>query len=260
MTILACDLDNTLIYSSKRALRAPHYCVEIYRGEPITYMTDATAGLLKKAAAAALFVPVTTRTVEQYQRISFPIRPPYALVCNGGILLKGEAEVAGWYEESRRLAQIAHGQLKRAEELLCADSHRSFELRRVRDLFLFTKSDNPGATVAYLTERIDMDRVEVCANGSKIYVMPAGLTKGRAIRRLRQYLQGGGKEIGAVIAAGDSIFDVSMLKEADIGYAPEELAAFCDLPQTVHILDGADGVFSDEMLRRITQIVYKHKR
>lgn len=260
MTILACDLDNTLIYSRRKELCAPNACVEFYRGEPLTYMTDATAALLKEAAANALFVPVTTRTVEQYRRISFPVLPAYALVCNGGVLLRGRTEAVEWYEQSRRLIEPAQGQLRRAEELLRADGHRNFELRRVRDLFLFTKSDNPGATVAYLTERIDMDRVEVCANGFKIYVMPAGLTKGRAIRRLRQYLQGGGKEIGAVIAAGDSIFDVSMLKEADIGYAPEELMAFCDLPQTVHILDGEDGVFSDEMLRRITQIVYKHKR
>lgn len=252
MMIFACDLDNTLIYSQKKELPVPKSCVEIYRGEPITYMTDATAGLLGQMAAQAVFVPVTTRTLEQYRRISLPVEAPYALVCNGGVLLKQGVEVPEWYQETKRLVEPSRMELQKGEKLLTTDVNRSFELRRIQELFLFTKSDNPPATVAYLKENLDTDIVDIYANGAKIYVLPRQLTKGNAVLRLKEYLEKKAPEKIekiAVVAAGDSEFDISMIEAADIGYVPEELAGAHTFPSTVHCLKEEAGVFSEKLLR-----------
>ena len=76
MTVLVCsDLDRTLIYSAAAfALDMPDetvprlLCAEFYQGAPLSYMTEAAARTLEDLAAAAAFVPATTRTPEQYRR------------------------------------------------------------------------------------------------------------------------------------------------------------------------------------------------
>lgn len=249
MTIVTCDLDNTLLYSHKKEIAVPKTCVEYYQGKPITYMTDATAELLIQAAGRILFVPVTTRTVEQYKRIHFPVQLPYALVCNGGVLLKQGKEMPQWYQETKKLVEASQMELQKGERLLEKDKNRSFELRRIREMFLFTKSDNPAATVAYLKERLDSGKVDVYANGAKIYVLPKLLTKGEAVRRFKKYLNPAAEESYRVLAAGDSVFDISMLEEADCGYIPEALQEEHGLPATVQCLKGE--IFSEKLLRQI---------
>ena len=87
-TVFFADLDNTLIYSYKREINVPVTWVEQYQGRDISFMTEMSWSLLQQVRRQALFVPATTRTVEQYQRITFGTPPPeYALVCNGGVLL-----------------------------------------------------------------------------------------------------------------------------------------------------------------------------
>ena len=90
--LAACDLDRTLIYS-KNALwlegadkDAPALVVaELYGGAPLSYMTRAAEALLISLAAAAAFVPVTTRTQAQYERVQLPGPvPEYAITSNGG--------------------------------------------------------------------------------------------------------------------------------------------------------------------------------
>ncbi len=97
------DLDNTLIFSYKHDIGEKKRCVEIYQGREVSYITERTYGLLKYAASRLLFVPVTTRTEEQYRRIDLGVGvPSYALVCNGGVLLINGQEDAGWYREIGR--------------------------------------------------------------------------------------------------------------------------------------------------------------
>ena len=74
-----------------------------------TYMTKTSWKLLQKVAHKLLFIPTTTRTIEQYQRINLGFVPLYALVCNGGILLENGQENMRWYADSRELAAPACG-------------------------------------------------------------------------------------------------------------------------------------------------------
>ena len=83
MIIFHSDLDNTLIYSYKHEIGSEKRCVELYRGRELSYMTEKSLELLERIRERVLFVPTTTRTVEQYDRIRLgTTRAAYALVCN----------------------------------------------------------------------------------------------------------------------------------------------------------------------------------
>lgn len=217
--------------------------VETYKGRNISYMTERTQTLLGRLRKKCLIVPTTTRTIEQYNRIQTGTGPfEYALVCNGGILLvNGESDRA-WYEQSRELIADCTGELQRALGLLKEEPLRKFELRFIEELFVFTKCNDPDTVVSRMKRKLDAKKVDVLSNKEKVYVVPKKLDKGMAVRRFRAYI--GADE---VIAAGDSEFDVPMVKTADTGVVP---AGFCRKYQAEGSLKEMKGehVFSEEML------------
>lgn len=219
MVVFNVDLDNTLIYSYKHDIGGNKRCAEIYQGREISFMTDKTAELLKELSRKILIVPTTTRTREQYERIDLGLgQIPYALVCNGGVLLQDGVEDEAWYADSKEMIADCDEELKRGMELLAADEDRCFEVRYIRQLFLFSKSNQPEATIQRLSERLDTSLVDVFSNGIKVCVVPKKLSKGNALRRFRERMQA-----EKVIAAGDSEFDISMLQCADMAIAPGKL-------------------------------------
>lgn len=216
MIVFHADLDNTIIYSYKHDIGCEKYNVEKYNGREVSYMTIATYHLLRQLSDKVVIVPTSTRSVEQYERIDLKIEQPnYALVCNGGILLVQGQRYEPWYADSLALIADSNEEMLRAKALLDRESTRYFALRYIEQLFLFTKCTEPEAVVKRLTHALNMDLVSVLNHGEKIYVLPKNLNKGNALKRFRAYL-------GAdyVMAAGDSAFDISMLKEADLGFAP----------------------------------------
>lgn len=265
MILFHADLDNTLIYSYKRNIGSEKKGVEIYEGRTVSYMTPESFRRLKEISRRTLFIPTTTRTEEQYARIDFGIGTPrLALVCNGGVLLKDGTEVKEWYEESLEMIGECRGELARAEEYLQRDRDRSFEVRNIRNLFVFTKSENPQKTAEALTEILDPSKMSVFRTGVKVYALPSALNKGCAVGRLKRRLAGQDKAVqpssgvlsGAdyVIAAGDSEFDLSMAEEADLFFAPDTLAAAQDRGRTEIFRTGEGGVFSDYLLQRVAEI------
>lgn len=219
MIVFNVDMDNTVIYSYKHDIGNEKKCAEIYEGREISFMTYKTQELLREISEQILVIPTTTRTREQYERIDLGIgKIPYALVCNGGVLLVDGEEDDKWYKESIEIIKDSHEQLKTAIELLDEDVNRSFEVRFIRDLFVFTKSAKPEETIKMLMGKLDTSKVDVMSNGVKVYVVPKELSKGNAIIRLKERL-GADK----VFAAGDSEFDISMLQCADVAIAPASL-------------------------------------
>lgn len=249
MVIFNTDLDNTIIFSYKHDIGNDKKCVEIYQGREISFITARTSQLLRAVNDSVLLVPTTTRTQEQYHRIDLGIgTPKYALVCNGGVLLTDGEEDEKWYEESYRLAENCQDELSRAEGILENDKHRTFEIRNIRKLFVFTKSEEPMVSVENLKNNLNTDKVDVFSTGVKVYVVPKKLSKGVAINRLR-------KKLGAdlVIAAGDSEFDISMLEAADIAIAPEELSQLSALPNGTYLMKG-EKIFSEQVLESVIDI------
>lgn len=246
MVVFCSDLDNTLIYSYKREIGSSKLCVEIYEGREVSFMTSYSCQLMKKLKEKICLVPVTTRTLEQYKRIRLPAgEPEFALTANGGILLVNGEEDHKWYEESLHLTACSAGELTRARRLLEQDQSRCFEVRNIRDLFLFTKSENPKKTVDNLKRNLDTGKIEVFENGVKVYAVPKELNKGRAVKRLR-------KRLGDcfVIGAGDSEFDIPLLWEADHGFLPDSLGKITKQSSHWTVCEN-QKVFSDQILETI---------
>ncbi|MEV6806864.1 HAD family hydrolase [Streptomyces sp. NPDC051132] len=226
--LVASDLDRTLIYSSAALAltmpdaRAPRLlCVEVHEARPLSFMTETAAGLLADLGDAAVFVPATTRTRAQYQRISLPGPPPkYAICANGGHLLVDGVTDAGWH--ARVLARLAgecaplaevREHLLRSADPVWVRKHRAAE-----DLFAYLVVERellPADWVEELAAWADGRGWTVSLQGRKIYAVPKPLTKGAAVREVA-------RRTGAepTLAAGDSLLDTDLLLAADRAWRP----------------------------------------
>lgn len=266
MMIFHTDLDNTLIYSYKREIGPCKKCVELYQGREVSFMTEYSYEKLREVNRNLCLVPTTTRSVEQYQRIDLGLgRLRYALAANGGVLLLDGQSDERWYRESLELAAKSSQELDLGYDVLKKDEHRSFEIRKIHELFLFTKSSDPEQTVRRLRGSLDETKVDVFHNGIKVYVIPKEINKGTAVRRFQERFK-----TGPVIAAGDSEFDIPMLREADVALAPKELGKLLrqmepESEEQLTLIPGiklgsGKRVFSDELLDDVAELVKRQMK
>ena len=69
--LFATDLDNTLLFSHRH--RQPgDRCAELWNGAEQGFFTPETVDLLPQAARQVRLLPITTRSIAQYQRIRWP--------------------------------------------------------------------------------------------------------------------------------------------------------------------------------------------
>lgn len=255
MMVLHTDLDNTIIYSYKHDIGADKRDVEWYQGRQISFITNQTYRLLQRVKSEMLVVPTSTRTIEQYQRIDLGTGPfQYALVCNGGILLEDGKKDESWYRMSLEMTRKSSGEIKTAMEFLNKDKRRKFDLRLIEQLFVFTKCDQPDAVAADLKKCLNLNLVDVFCNGEKVYVVPVDLDKGRAVQRFRERVRA-----DYVIAAGDSEFDVSMLKEADAGLAPYGFRKNYGIDFDV-MESSANELFSEALLKECIRLKARRRQ
>lgn len=232
-TVAISDLDQTLIFSTG-ALRltgpdaaAPRLlCVEVYDAKPLSFVTETAATDLSHLLASGRFVPATTRTIEQYQRIHLPgPTPPFAVCANGGRLLRDGVEDLDYTSAvadrlSSAGAPLAEmlDELRRASDI---DGPTSF-VRTVRDasgLFCYAVVDRaamPQSWVDDLTGFAAERAWGVSVQGRKVYCVPTALTKAAAAREVADRL--GATQI---VAAGDSLLDADLLEVADAAIRPQ---------------------------------------
>ncbi|MFD9604993.1 HAD family hydrolase [Streptomyces sp. NBC_01224] len=228
MTLVASDLDRTLIYSTA-ALQLPMpdaeaprlLCVEVYDHKPLSYMTETAATLLDELARTTVFVPTTTRTREQYGRIHLPgPAPRFAICANGGhLLVDGESDPDWQTQVSRRLAdECASLAEVRAHLLAAADPAWLLKERVAEDLFAYLVVERallPEGWVKELGEWAETRGWTVSLQGRKIYAVPGPLTKSAAMNEVA-------RRTGATLtlAAGDSLLDADLLLAADRAWRP----------------------------------------
>ena len=246
MYLFACDLDNTIIHSYKKAQESD-ICVEMKDEKKLSYMTQKSYKLLNEIyekRTDILFVPLTTRTMEQYNRINLLDSkfPKYALAANGGILLIDNCIDEKWYEESLEIIKDSLNELKLSMDILEKDENIYIDIKIIDGLFVYTKSSNPKKTLSVLSENIDISKVDVFENGDKVYVISKKLNKGAAVKRLKEKLN-----IEKTICAGDSLFDISMLNIADIAVYPENLKNNISNDNQNHIFN-RDIFFAENLL------------
>ncbi|MGW4353514.1 HAD family hydrolase [Nocardia sp. NPDC004582] len=228
--MVATDLDRTLIYT--RAAFGNAYpdtvCVEEYEGQPLSHMTVTAAERLELLAGTAAVVPVTTRTIEQFQRIRLPGAPwPYAVTSNGGSILRNGLPDRRWRSalEARVRAECATLVEVRAELRARVDESFALRLREADDLFCYLVVDLDRLPAGFLADWDAWCRPRgwsASQQGRKIYAMPAPVCKSHAVREVRRRLLDSGelRAEAPLLAAGDGSLDAEMLITADAAIRP----------------------------------------
>lgn len=258
--LVASDLDRTLIYSAAALdLRMPDaeaprlLCVEVYEGKPLSYVTEAAAGLLAELAVRTVFVPTTTRTREQYHRIHLPGPvPEFAICANGGhLLVDGESDPAWRAAVGRRLAaECAPLDEVRAHLVRTADPSWLLKERVAEDLFAYLVVDRallPSGWVKELGEWAETRGWTVSLQGRKIYAVPRPLTKSAAMREVARRT-----DAPETLAAGDSLLDADLLQAATHSWRPShgELADKGWTAPGLTVLPERGVAAGEEILRR----------
>jgi hydroxymethylpyrimidine pyrophosphatase-like HAD family hydrolase len=225
--VLASDLDRTLVHSAARLLPgedAP--VVEIYKERGITVARDATIAALSELATHGAFVPVTTRSREQVARITpvWEMASDGWLICANGATLLHRGQVdRTWKVEIDRVAgeaaSVAEARQLFELELGSPDTVDWMPLLRDCDKrFLYCTLDLEAAPADLedaANHLLGPFGWHAILHGRKLYALPEGICKGRAVRHLRERL-----EIEALMAAGDSALDIELLLAAEERWCP----------------------------------------
>lgn len=244
MAVLFTDLDRTLIYSHRHEAPQGAVWVETLRGKKQSFMTAETYRFFQTQRRLEV-VPLTTRTIEQYQRLSsmaaaFSWRR--ALLCNGAILLEDGQEDPAWSEASRALSAADRPALE--EALAWAAAGAGMEaVVSVPPFLFYVKTDDPEAFHASLAKRADLSHLSLFRDARKVYCIPRSLNKGAAAERYLRIFGG-----SPSYAAGDSAFDLPMLEAAERCFCPRSLAGQVGNPGKIVC---PDGLFSDSICRRL---------
>ena len=216
--LVAVDLDQTVVYSRRSAGEAgPSEVVEHLDGEPLSSMTVGAVAAYAALAARHAVVPVTTRTVAQYARITLPVPAPHAVCANGGVLLVDGRRDEAWAQWVRTVTAVSAPLAQVQERLAAVEGEPWVRLvRTAEDLFAYlvahARDQVPDAWLAGLTAELADLGWGVSVQGRKVYAVPAGLSKAAAVQRLAGLL---GTDV--LLAAGDSLLDRPLLELAVAG-------------------------------------------
>lgn len=253
--IFASDLDRTLIYSKKAMGEAfgstEVIPVELYQGEHISFMSPETARLLVELSKTALFVPVTTRTIEQYERIFYireTFKPKYAVTSNGGNVLIDGVPDPDWQRhvaEALTRSENAEKVIEAFDRIASPDWVKSY--RHSDNLFysiILERENMPLDVVEDFRKELADMRWNLSVQGRKMYLVPDGVSKGDGLLHVKA-LAGASR----IAASGDSLLDESLLKAADYAIVPrhgEIYAAYMEAG--VYTFTDRDGMGAAEDL------------
>lgn len=251
MITLFCDLDNTIIFSHRKELNTSKRVAELLNGVEQSYITERTFSFLSSCRSIS-FVPVTTRTLQQYERVKGTIQSfnsKYALILNGAILLKNGDVDDLWLNESRELVKDATDEMNKAATLL--KRYCKKPLRYRDDFLIYSSAKEPKAIAEKIEKGIDSSRINVFFDSRKVYCAPLSMSKGNNVRRFSRYYQ-----TNVTIGVGDSKNDLSMLESVDIPILPQLLTSFITNPQKIVVPDSK--VLSDSACDEIELLVTKY--
>ena len=220
MHYLFSDLDGTLVYSHRRVPSGECIAAEHLNGRIQSYMTQRTYDFLAHAEGLML-IPLTSRTVDQYMRLSecfAGLGCGFALVCNGGILLRDNVADPQWLEETVENARAELPKLHAAVELL-RRLLPAEQVCSVDDVMAYAKTADPAALEKEMIRVLGSTGINIYSDNRKVYCFPASINKGTAVHRFMRRMG-----IEGAIAAGDGVQDVSMLNAADIAILPRTLS------------------------------------
>ena len=269
--IFASDLDSTLIYSSRhcRLINDDELLAVDFYNNNYSSITKSMHLSLQHINENLLFIPVTTRSKKEYKRIKYlydGVKPKYAIVANGGIILKDGVELMAWADiVSNKIKEITsvENMIKLCGFFLESDVVKSY--KTCEGLFIYSILDEDKLANLLSNNDIDSDYFEAlrffCSKhnynmskqGRKIYIVPNCINKYDPINFIMQL-----ENINILIAAGDSLLDYPMIKHSNYGIIPchGELLGNPPLegfPNNVYITKNT-GIFAgEEILNMVKQ-------
>lgn len=223
------DLDGTLVHALRTLpaeQQAVAVVVEHYQGRPITVAHEQTIGALAQLGAHARFVPATTRSVGQLQRVTpiwDRIAEQWAICANGATILHRGLPDEDWRRTvARRASAVATLEQVRsalARELGDPDDVPWLgDWRPCDSHFVYAVCDPdvmPAGIDKQAGRAVEPLGWVAVRHGRKLYVLPGHLTKRAAAEHLMGRLG-----IDRIVAAGDSPLDLDLLRLADRAWVP----------------------------------------
>ncbi|ASA25281.1 HAD family hydrolase [Paenibacillus donghaensis] len=268
--IYASDLDRTLIYS-RSAIGVPENSpglipAEIIDGVTVSYISQQALEQLQELVAASLvFMPVTTRTIQQYKRINLfqeTIIPDYAITSNGGNILIGGVVDQEWRSAVGSL--VASGSAPAAEivELVRSVVREEWLIsERYCDELFYTfvvyRDLLPMDEITHMADRLATLGWKVSLQGRKLYVVPVAVNKSDAILHVRRTVRS-----EPMVASGDSLLDKSLLASADYAIAPCHGEIFAEqqsgLVKSSYPFTKQSGVFAGDEILQYVRMIYNN--
>lgn len=264
--IFASDLDRTLIYSKKliKDFDENIVLVERYNGKDLSFMKKAVIETLKKMKKNIMFIPVTTRTLEQYNRIfmiSDYIKPKYAVVSNGGnILINGKIDENWRKIIKQKLENIMHYKFVKKRFLRSFKDVSWINKIVLRDNLFFSihfndKNEINKEDMALFKNWAEENDWRVSLQEKKLYIIPSIVNKWDAVLYIKER-----EKRKRVISAGDSALDYPILINAEISMCASHGELFNMIKENIvnkgHILltnnVGIDA--SDEIIRNVEEV------
>lgn len=260
--VFASDLDRTMIYSLRSSGLKDTYPVltvaEFHKEKPLSYVTDFSYRMLDCLGGGGVtFVPATTRSMAQYRRVFLPpvAGSAFAVTSNGGRILVDGIEDADWTTYIKEHLEASSIHLDEVRKALDEEFSRPWihNTTFADELFLVLHVDaanTPKAFVDDLTSWLAERGWKTSLQGSKLYCIPAILTKGAAVKEVCERLNSSG-----LYAAGDSLLDKTLLSMADTAYRPAhgELEAADYRQDNLTVTDTVGIAAGQEILARIVR-------
>lgn len=171
------------------------------------------------------FIPVTSRTDEEYKRVRLGFTPKYAITCNGGHILYNGKLWDEYIEHTDKIRavnkidldavrnEVEHWELNKTKPKVIGNAIVYFKLSTGEDK---AKLNNYISSIVNKYEYLD-----VKVNRQKVYLECKVLNKGTALNWLRKHIESNQTAQAKVVASGDTVLDLAMLRVADIAIIPE---------------------------------------
>lgn len=259
--LLTSDLDRTLIFSDRTKKENIDYtCIEQLDGKNMSYMSQTTLGYLRELSKIAEFIPVTTRSLKQYERITVfqeNIIPSFAITSNGGVILRDGKVDEEWQQHIQwKMSQlpVVYDAVQSKFEAFFKASYvlRVHEVEALFYVLIIEREQLEPSEFDLFKQQLEASDWTCHLQGKKLYVLPCFLTKGAAVDYIK-----GLSTYDWHAAAGDSQLDVSMLELANEYYIPQhaELAVTSNLV----IREESSSDFSDAFLKQVIDVIQNQK-
>ena len=215
--IFFCDLDQTMIYSNRMIDRytGNHnglVVVETHNNRPYSFMTLNAVNALQILKEEVTFVPCSTRSSEQFDRVSIPgVANNTVILDNGGrILVDGEMDME-WDSHIRSRID--------SDSAIPAEVYDRFfqefgktewfeKIRLTSDMFVAVvgKESIPSELIRFAEAHMDEWNYKFSVQSRSIYLIPNVVSKEYAANEIAE-------RFGATdtFAAGDSVLDLGMM-------------------------------------------------